>query len=193
MQYKIGDFVIHKKHGVGEIIDIDETKRMYVVKFHLKGVHKVKFSTELKKREHGDYIINYHKRQDYIRIRFYCNDSNIDSEEFLFSEDVFYSLCAKNNVIEREGLRFLLKKRAFSTFNVRELSITTEKIMNVYEMYCVVKFSYFEESLCEILELNGVETVFEDLNPVDVSWGSKSKSHYIACIEEKYGVKLDFE
>ena len=23
MQYKIGEFVIHKKHGVGEIIDID--------------------------------------------------------------------------------------------------------------------------------------------------------------------------
>lgn len=181
--HKIGDYVIHKRYGVGEIVDINYDKKIYSIVFCDTGFHRVKFSTEMVQRENDDYEIVDIIHKDRISIRYMSFEENCSISED-FSPFRFIELSRDGNVIYHNGEKYKLLN-----YKVRSICGHTKVIS---ERFCIahrfspmvnVSFKYAtDEVFARYLELYGKHQI-QDFSKED-------EELFKYNVSEKYGVEL---
>lgn len=189
-KFKKGDYVVHSKHGVGHILNVDEDKQMYSVSFCSSGLRKVRFSTFMSPRKNGEYEVIYINKNDRISIELrdyikYTNERIFEP----FTVKRFKELFDPKNVICFQGQKFLLDKykvrsREGYSHIVSERSCimhVVEPVVNAYFRYIDEKSYYdYKKREDECREMRCLKEFTED------EW-----DQFVYNVSEKYGELIE--
>lgn len=181
--FKIGDYVTHRKFGVGQIIEVNTEDEMYLVSFCETGMHRVKFTTKMDARENDDYEFTYIDRTDSLSLKLISLCGNIIIRED-FSIKRYKELRDESNVILHKGKEYrLLQYEVYSEFS--ESRVISERfcLAHKYSPCIRVKFRYADNEFFQNISDNK-----RDFPLMMHSMEDEESFKY--NVREKYGIEL---
>lgn len=188
-KFKVGEYVEHRKFGIGEIVDVDKNKQMYCIQFADTGRHRVKFTTELKPRENLDYKYIEIEGRNYIHVKFLGEEFS-KSEFIPFSIEKYNELSIKDKELIIGFERYFLKSRRFKT-SLPYDHIISERfgLMHHHKMTVNVRLIFLSESFCNDELIHHIRTKDSLDNKKGVYTDEYS---FVDAVTELYGDGVNF-
>ena len=188
-KFKVGEYVEHRTFGMGEIVDIEESKQMYCVQFVDTGYHRVKFTTELKPRENLDYKYIEIEGRNYIYVKFIGEEFS-DSEYIPFSIEKYNELSIKDKELIIGSERYFLKSRRFKTGLPYDYIISERfGLIHHHKMTVNVRLMFLSENFCNDEFIRHIRTK----DSLDNKKGIYTDEYsFVDAVTELYGEGVNF-